>query len=126
MGPQRLRQAAAAGALSVLAAVSATAAAGAQPSLSVPDASPDASSGRLPGATLIESIVSWAWWIAMLMSVVSLFIAGGAYGYFYWNSKSQQASTALKVVVGTLVGALLVGGAGVLVNTLFGFGFNAF
>ena len=96
------------------------------PSISLPDASPGSGVDRMPGAGLIESMVSWAWWIAMLMSAVSLLLAGGAYGYFYWNSKSQQASTALKVVAGTLVGALLVGGGGVLVNTLFGFGFRAF
>ena len=79
-------------ALGAVAAVAGQAAARAQPSIVVPTAG----GSGLPGATLIESMVSWAWWIAMLMSAVSFFLAGGAYGYFYWNSKSQQAGTALK------------------------------
>ncbi len=99
---------------------------GEAPQVTPPSPGPSAGGETLPGAGLAESVVSWVWWLAMLAVVVGLVAAGAAYGFFYWTNRSREASTALKVVVGMVVGGIVVGGAGVLANTLFGIGYRAF
>ncbi len=87
--------------------------------------SPPAPSGTgLPGGGLVEAVVSWVWWLAMLAVLGSVVLAGGAYGFLYWSGRSGRAGFALRVLLASCAGGVVVGGAGVLANTLFGIGYR--
>ena len=80
----------------------------------------------LPGASLLETIVSWAWWSAMLLIVMAMVISGGMYAWYAMRKKGGDTNTAVTVFLAALGGAVVVGGAGLLANTLFGIGYNTF
>ena len=125
------RRAAAAGAGAAAAMASWSSAAGAQeaPKVDLPSvrAGKEGVGGtELPGAGLLETIVSWIWWGSMLAILAALLGAGGMYAWYGWRKKGGDTNTAVTVFLYSLVGALVVGGGGLLANALFGIGYNTF
>lgn len=69
----------------------------------------------MPGSNGLVKLVSWLLWAVMLACVASLIFSGGK---FAWEKWSQGSSDAAKMMVGSLVGAIVAGGANTILNAI--------
>lgn len=71
-----------------------------------------------PGSSKILTIVSWGGWIAMIMAVLGIMIAGGK---FAWEKQHHGASNQSAMAVGwACAGCVCISIAGGLVGALVG------
>lgn len=70
-----------------------------------------------PGANGLLKLLNWLLWGVMLACVAALVFSGGK---FAWEKWTQGQSDAPKMLVGSLVGAIVAGSASAILNAVAG------
>jgi len=78
------------------------------------------SSEGLPGAAFWQQILGWLAWAGLAGSLASLLIGGAVWGLSHAGGQSVGASKGKALALGGMAGAILVGLAATIVNTLSG------
>ena len=81
---------------------------------------PSPAAAQIPGGYAVERMVSWVWWIAMMMCLLAIVCSAGAFGVCEYRKKQRGSNTAVSVFVISLGSCVLVGGAGALVSQIAG------
>lgn len=68
-----------------------------------------------PGANGLLKIVNWVLWIALVGCTVAVIVSGVK---FAWEKWSRGESDAVKMLVGSLVGAVIAGSATTILNAV--------
>lgn len=68
-----------------------------------------------PGANGLMRLLNWLLWGVMLACVAALIFSGGK---FAWEKWSQGATEAPKMLIGSLVGAIVAGSANAILNAV--------
>ena len=77
------------------------------------------SSDGMPGAELIQKLLSWAQMVALWGSVAALFVGAAMYGLAREGGSYANASRGKALALGGCVGAILAGIAPTAVDMLF-------
>ena len=78
------------------------------------------SNDELPGAAFWQQVLGWLAWGGLAGSLASLLIGGAVWGLSHANGHSMGASKGKAFALGGMAGAILVGLAATIVNTLSG------
>lgn len=70
-----------------------------------------------PGANGLLKLLNWLLWGVMLACVAALVFSGGK---FAWEKWSQGQTDAPKMLIGSLVGAIVAGSANAILNAVAG------
>ncbi|NMD64271.1 UNVERIFIED_ORG: hypothetical protein FNL38_11180 [Nocardia globerula] len=70
-----------------------------------------------PGANGLLKLLNWLLWGVMLACVAALVFSGGK---FAWEKWTQGSTEAPKMLVGSLVGAIVAGSASAILNAVAG------
>ena len=70
-----------------------------------------------PGANGLLKLLNWLLWGVMLACVAALVFSGGK---FAWEKWSQGQTDAPKMLVGSLIGAIVAGSANAILNAVAG------
>ncbi|REK78027.1 hypothetical protein DVG80_32445 [Rhodococcus erythropolis] len=70
-----------------------------------------------PGANGLLKLLNWLLWGVMLACVAALVFSGGK---FAWEKWTQGTTEAPKMLVGSLVGAIVAGSASAILNAVAG------
>ena len=76
----------------------------------------------LPGAAFWQQVLGWLAWGGLAGSLASMLIGGAVWGLSHANGHSMGASRGKTFALGGMAGAILVGLAATIVNTLSGIG----
>lgn len=74
----------------------------------------------LPGAAFWQQVLGWLAWGGLAGSLASLLIGGAVWGLGHASGHSMGASRGKLFALGGMAGAILVGLAATIVNTLSG------
>ena len=78
------------------------------------------SNDGLPGAAFWQQVLGWLAWVGLAGSLASLLIGGAVWGLSHAGGQSMGASKGKMFALGGMAGAVLVGLAATIVNTLSG------
>ncbi len=78
------------------------------------------SNDGLPGAEFWQQVLGWLAWAGLAGSLASLLIGGAVWGLSHAGGQSMGASKGKMFALGGMAGAILVGLASTIVNTLSG------
>ena len=78
------------------------------------------SNDGLPGADFWQQVLGWLAWGGLAGSLASLLIGGAVWGLGHASGHSMGASKGKLFALGGMAGAILVGLAATIVNTLSG------
>lgn len=68
-----------------------------------------------PGATGFLRILNWVLWIVLFGCVAAVIVSGGK---FAWEKWSRGESDAVKMLIGSLAGAVIAGSATTILNAV--------
>ena len=80
--------------------------------------SADPTNSQLPGAALFQTLVNWVGWGALMASLAALLVGGGMWGWSQYHGNSAWASKGKMAALGGAAGAIVVGLAPTVINTL--------
>ena len=78
------------------------------------------SNAGLPGAAFWQQVLGWLAWGGLAGSLASLLIGGAVWGLGHVNGNALGSSKGKMFALGGMAGAILVGLAATIVNTLAG------
>ena len=79
----------------------------------------DPTAAGLPGAGVLQSVVNWGGYIALIFALLAILAGGAMWGVSHFNGRTQGAHQGQRLALGGAIGALIIGVAPVVVNTLF-------
>jgi lipid-binding SYLF domain-containing protein len=85
-----------------------------------PDVRPDFN--VIPGSNTFESLVNGAMGLAIILAVAGIVIGGGLWGVGSLSANHHAATIGKRVTLYSIVGAMIVGAARMLVDWAFGLG----
>ena len=74
----------------------------------------------VPGGMAVERMVSWVWWIAMLVCLLGIITSAGAFGICEARKKQTGSNQAVRVFMASVGSAVVIGGAGGIATTIAG------
>lgn len=80
--------------------------------------SADPTNSQLPGAALFQTLINWVGWGALMASLAAVLVGGGLWGWSQYHGNSTWASKGKLTALGGAAGAIVVGLAPTIVNTL--------
>jgi hypothetical protein len=80
--------------------------------------SADPTSSQLPGAALLQTLVNWAGWGALMASLAALLVGGGMWGWSQHHGSTIGVTKGKMTALGGAAGAIVVGLAPTVINTL--------
>ncbi len=78
------------------------------------------SNAGLPGAAFWQQVLGWLAWGGLAGSLASMLIGGAVWGLSHAGGRSHGVSKGKTFALGGMAGAILVGLAATIVNTLSG------
>lgn len=75
---------------------------------------------------VVRSMMSWVWWIAMMVCFMAVVTGGGWWGVSIWRKEYEGTDRALKILLGGIGGSVVVGGAAGIANATLGLSLHHF
>ncbi len=82
------------------------------------DVTADPTSSQLPGAAMFQTLINWAGWGALMASLAALLVGGGMWGWSQHQGSTAWATKGKMTALGGAAGAIVVGLAPTVINTL--------
>ena len=76
----------------------------------------------IPGAALLGGLVNGLAQYALLASVGAVLVGAGFWGWSNYNDRAAGVNKGQKMIMGGILGAIIVGASGLIINTAFAAG----